>query len=184
MASKHTCAPLKLLIYWTVSAAMLKIQLFLSEGEQKHSFQYCYAFLVVKMVETRTELIHYIWYIVENIYWTELLTVSIKLFDEILNIEMVVPESPDLNWESDIHELTNAYMPTLPIYAVVYRFLSLLPPTDFRKKKNVKKIIVNCSYVDYSCRFLRRINPNYLPPFVIVSLLICTGNFHWSILYH
>ena len=35
------------------------------------------------------------------------------------------------------------YMPTLPIYAVVYRFfLSLLPPTDFRCfptdfKKNV-----------------------------------------------
>ena len=47
-------------------------------------------------------------------------------------------------------------------------FLSLLPPTDFRcfptdlKRKNVKTIIVNCSYVDYSCRFLRRINKSKL----------------------
>ena len=61
---------------------------------------------------------------------------------------------------------TDAYMPTLPIYAVVYRIFK--SSTDFRcfptdlKRKNVKKIIVNCSYVDYSCRFLRRINKSKL----------------------
>jgi hypothetical protein len=42
--------------------------------------------------------------------------------------------------------------------------LSLLPPTDFRcfptdlKKSVIFFFIVNCSHVDYSCRFLPRIN--------------------------
>ena len=58
-----------------------------------------------------------------------------------------------------------SYMPTLPIYVAVYRIFKsstayrfyMFFPTDL-KKKNVKKFIVNCSYVDYSCRFPRRIN--------------------------
>ena len=36
------------------------------------------------------------------------------------------------NNKPDRAKRNTSYMPTLPIYAVVYRFLSLLPPTNFR----------------------------------------------------
>jgi hypothetical protein len=60
-----------------------------------------------------------------------------------------------------VHSMISIHANSTDLRGSLPNFLSLLPPTDL-KRKNVKIFIVNCSYVDYSCRFLRRINKSKL----------------------